>query len=81
MSTKRETKTINIEQGDDEYQIVFSLKYETYLYGQDTDGNRGEQRTELLDSEIVEAYKNGHKILVEHVPSDVISQAGKEVEE
>jgi len=80
MSVHIETKNIDIDEGDDTYQITFNLKYETYLYGADVDGNRGERRTELLDSEIIDVSKNGRCLLIKDIPWDVKTRAEAEVE-
>lgn len=80
MSVHHESKTINIEQNGDEYQIVFDCKYDTYLYGADADGNRGERRTELINAEVLDAYKNGHLLMASDIPVDIMTQAESEVE-
>lgn len=80
MSVHIETKNIDVEDGDDTYHITFNLKYETYLYGADADGNRGERHTELMDSEIIDVSKNGKCLLIKDIPWDVITRAEVEVE-
>jgi hypothetical protein len=79
MRTWHECKTVHIEQDGDEYQIMFACKYQTYKYGEDRDGQNGEVRTELLDTEVVDAYKNGHIILATSIPKLVMLQAESEV--
>lgn len=80
MSVHRKTKTVNVEQDGDDYQIVFDCKYGSYLYGEDADGNRGEKRTELLDTEVIDSYKNGHIIMSKDIPDTVMIMAEAEVE-
>jgi len=81
MSVYMETKNVDIVDGTDTYHIVFCLKYETYLYGADADGNRGERRTELVDSEVIDVSKNGQILLIEDIPDHVVIRAEEEVGE
>lgn len=71
-------KVVHISNDSDEYEIHYSIKWDHYQYGADADGNRSERRSEILDVEVIDSYKNGHIILTKDIPIDVLSQANKE---
>ena len=60
-----QTKTINVEYGDSEYQAEVEISfYDDDNYGSDADGNRGATRTLYKGCDILDVSEDGRDVEV-----------------